>query len=73
MREPTPAPGADGGFVTAVAALETLRLDLLRLHASGNLDDLTRHLDAAKHIGREISVELRARADAQHLLERPLG
>ena len=73
VRERTPAPGADGGFVTAVAALETLRLDLLRLHASGNLDDLTRHLDAAKHIGREISVELRARADAQRLLERSLG
>lgn len=38
-----------------VAALEALRLDLLRLHADvGHVPDLTMHLDAARRIGEEL-------------------
>lgn len=61
MRASSPHPSHDEQFITTMAALETLRLDLLRLHASsGTIADLTRHLEAAKRIGAELSLRLRA-------------
>jgi hypothetical protein len=63
-RAGTPSASLDERFVSTMAMLETLRLDLLRLHASaGSVDDLTRHIEAARRIGAEISVELRGRAE----------
>ena len=65
----TPRPAEDGGFVTAVAMLETLRLDLLRLHASGNLEDFTRHLEAARRAGQDIAIQ----SDARREVSRSFG
>jgi serine/threonine-protein kinase len=46
-------------LATAVAALENLRLGLLRLRAgAGSLDDLTADLEAAEEIDRRIDAEL---------------
>ena len=74
MRRASPNPSLDERFVTTMAMLETLRLDLLRLHASaGTVADLTRHLDAAKRIGAEISLHLRSRADLERELDRSLA
>jgi serine/threonine-protein kinase len=57
-------PSRDERFTSTMAMLETLRLDLLRLHASaGSVDDLTRHLEAARRIGAEISLELKGRSE----------
>ena len=51
---------------TVVATLETLRLDLLRLHAgSATLEELTAHVEAARNIGAEID----ARLDVERLLD----
>jgi hypothetical protein len=66
------APGAerDERVAVAVAALETLRLDLLRLHAAGDsADDLTRDLEAAARIGDEIAARV-VRAPG-HTLDTP--
>jgi serine/threonine-protein kinase len=42
----------------AVAALESIRLDLLRLHAGSSVqDELTKDLDAARRIGDRIWAE----------------
>lgn len=69
LREAGANPSLDERFVNTMAVLETLRLDLLRLHASaGTVDDLTRHLEAAKRIGSEISIELRARRERDRSL-----
>lgn len=66
-------PSLDERFVTTMAMLETLRLDLLRLHASaGTVADLTRHLEAARRIGAEISVELKAREEMKRALDSSL-
>jgi serine/threonine-protein kinase len=60
----------DGRHATAVAALETLRLDLMRLHAgSGTLDDLTRNLEAVKRLGEEIDAELAGRREVAEIIE----
>ena len=57
---------ASGRLATVVAALETLRLDLLRLHAgTATLDELTAHVEVARQIGAEID----ARLDVERLLE----
>lgn len=46
-------------LATAVAALENLRLGLLRLRAgAGSIDDLTADLEAAEGIVRRIDAEL---------------
>lgn len=46
---------SDGRLTQAVAALEALRLDLLRLHAGSVVhDELTRDLEAARRIGDRI-------------------
>jgi len=61
----------DGRHATAVAALETVRLDLLRLHAgTGTLDELTRNLEAVKRLGEEIDAELAGRREANQIIER---
>jgi predicted Ser/Thr protein kinase len=53
----------------AVAALETLRLDLLRLHAgSTDLAPLTTLIDAVRHLGDEVDRLVDARADVDRLL-----
>ncbi|MBA3917111.1 MAG: hypothetical protein C0516_00830 [Gemmatimonas sp.] len=53
----------------AVAALETLRLDLLRLHAgSTDLSPLTTLIDAVRHLGDEVDRLVDARADVDRLL-----
>ena len=71
LREVTRNPSLDDRFITTMAMLETLRLDLLRLHASaGSMDDLTRHLEAAKRIGAELSLELRGREQLERDLRR---
>jgi serine/threonine-protein kinase len=62
----------DGRHATAVAALETLRLDLLRLHAgTGTLDDLTQNLEAVKRLGEEIDAELAGRREVREVLREP--
>jgi serine/threonine-protein kinase len=63
---------AQDRFATAVAALENLRLDLLRLHAgTATVDELTAHLEQARKMGEEIDAELEARDQVRHLLARP--
>jgi serine/threonine-protein kinase len=60
----------DGRHATAVAALETVRLDLLRLHAgTGTLDELTRNLEAVKRLGEEIDAELAGRHEAGEIVK----
>lgn len=72
MRAASPHPSRDERFIATMAMLETLRLDLLRIHASaGTVADLTRHLDAAKRIGAEISLELRGREALERSLATP--
>jgi hypothetical protein len=59
----------DGRLQTAMVALETLRLDLLRLAAgTGTLDELTQNLEAARRIGEEIDAELGGRREVRDLL-----
>ena len=55
----------------AVAALETIRLDLLRLQAGvGSAEDLTIDLVAAEAINRAVDAELSGRAEVErHLKE----
>ena len=48
---------------TIVSALESVRLELLRLHAgSGSMDGLTRDLDAARRIGHAVDAAMEVRA-----------
>jgi len=66
---------ASARLATSVAALEGIRLDLLRLHAgAGDLAPLTTLIDAARALGDDVS----RLADAQRevdaaLVRRPLG
>ena len=54
-----------------VAALEKVRLALLRLQAGeGSVQDLTLQLERAKEVGRQIDRELEARGDVAALLNR---
>ncbi len=54
---------ADGTLGTAVAALERVRVELLRLQAGeGSVDDLTDILAQARDIGDRIDAELEARS-----------
>ena len=66
-RRLAPGPERDERVAVAVAALETLRLDLLRLHAAGGpADDLTRDLEAAARIGDEIAARVALAPDHAH-------
>lgn len=56
-------------FAAAVAALENLRLDLLRLHAgTASVEELTAHLARAEQMGEAIDAELDARREVRRLL-----
>jgi predicted Ser/Thr protein kinase len=57
-------------LATSVAALENLRLDLLRLKAgAGTVDQLSADLSAARDIGAEIDAALEGRAEVERLLK----
>jgi serine/threonine-protein kinase len=52
-----------------VAAIENIRLDLLRLQiGSTGIESVTASLDAARHIGRQISESLEAQGEVERLL-----
>jgi serine/threonine protein kinase len=52
-----------------VAAIENIRLDLLRLQmGSSGIESVTASLDAARHIGRQISESLEAQSEVERLL-----
>lgn len=58
----------EGRLGAAVGALETLRLDLVRLSAGvGQPDDLTASIDEARSIGEAVGLELEAHREAQSL------
>ena len=65
LRERARDPAAGRRLATAVAALESLRLDLMRMQAGDlTLDELTTNVDAARRVGEEIDVQLDARREA---------
>jgi serine/threonine-protein kinase len=54
-------PGGNARFEAAVSALESLRIDLLRLHAgAARREDLTASIDAAQRLGSHIDARLEA-------------
>ncbi len=54
----------------AVGALETIRLNLLRLHAgSGSLEGLTTHVDVAADVSAEVERMLAARAEVERVVK----
>ena len=56
-------------MAVSVAALENLRLDLLRLKAgAGSLDELTAHLSDARHLQDEIHLAIEARRETEAAL-----
>ncbi len=58
-------------LATAVAALENLRLDLLRLRAGvGSPDDLTVSIEEARSVGEAVDVELAARREVESATRR---
>jgi eukaryotic-like serine/threonine-protein kinase len=58
-------------LATAVAALENIRLDLLKLQAGvGSMDDLTADLESAREINEAVKAELAARAEVERVLHR---
>jgi len=67
----TDDPRAAERRATVVAALEALRLDLLRLHAgTGTLDDLTADLEMARRVRTEIDARVEAASEVRRLLGR---
>jgi serine/threonine-protein kinase len=64
--------GEGARLTEALAALEAIRLDLLRLHGGvGTLDGLTADLGAARDIGAEIDALLEGRRAAEQALHSP--
>jgi serine/threonine-protein kinase len=56
-------------LATAVAALENLRLDLLRLKAgAGSVDELSANLTAARRIAEEIDAQVAGRIEVEKVL-----
>jgi serine/threonine-protein kinase len=56
-------------LATAVAALENLRLDLLRLKAgAGSVDELSANLTAARRIAEEIDAQVAGRIEVEDVL-----
>jgi serine/threonine-protein kinase len=56
-------------LASAVAALENIRLDLLRLQAgAGSMESLTSSIEAARHIGTTIDATLEGREDTERIL-----
>jgi serine/threonine-protein kinase len=65
-----PAGRAAERLRVTVAALEAVRLDLLKLHAgAGSLDELTRDVEAARELGRRVDAELAARDAGRRALD----
>jgi predicted Ser/Thr protein kinase len=63
---------AAGRLALAVAALENIRLDLLRLRAgAGTVDQVSADLTAARQIGAEIDAALAGHAEVEALLASP--
>lgn len=70
LRDRTPSPESDRRLQSVVAALEMLRLDLLRLTAaSADTSDLTRDFENARRLSDEIDARLRGNDEAARLLE----
>ncbi len=60
---------AQSRMESAVAALENIRLDLLRLHAGvGSHEELTADLERARAIGDMVDTELAASDEVERLL-----
>jgi hypothetical protein len=61
-------------LATAVAALENLRLDLLRLKAgAGSVDELSANLTEARRIAAEIDAQVAGRIEAENVLRGVMG
>jgi len=61
--------GAARRLATAVAALENLRLDLLRLRAgAGSVDELSANLTAARRLAEEIDAQVAGRIEVDRVL-----
>jgi tRNA A-37 threonylcarbamoyl transferase component Bud32 len=61
-------------LAATVAALESIRLDLLRLQiGSGGIESVTASLAAAQRVGEQISVAIDSRAEVERLLADPLS
>jgi hypothetical protein len=59
-------------LATAVAALENIRLDLLRLTAGvGTVDQISADLSAARRIGADVDAVLAGRQEVETLLAPP--
>ena len=69
LRDRTPNPETDRRLQSVVAALEMLRLDLLRLSAADvDTGDLTRDLDDARRLSDDIDARLEANEEVRRLL-----
>jgi serine/threonine-protein kinase len=63
LRAGNPESVPEDRMEAVVSALESVRLELLRLHAgSGSMDSLTRDLDAARQIGHAVDAAMEVRA-----------
>ena len=61
-----------GKLTEAVGAMETIRLNLLRLHAgSGSIEGLTTHVEAAEAVSREVERLIAAREEVDLRLAYP--
>jgi len=61
--------GAAARLAEAVAALENVRLDLLRLKAgAGTVDELSDHLTAARRLAEEIDLQVAGRLEVEEVL-----
>ncbi len=73
LRDRTPNPETDRRLQSVVAALEMLRLDLLRLSATSvDTSDLTRDLDDARRLSDDIDARLEANEEVRRLLQSDL-
>jgi len=69
LRDRTPNPESDARLQSVFAALDMLRLDLLRVvAASAGSGDLTTDLEEARRVSDEIEARLQAQADVHRLL-----
>jgi len=61
---------AAGRLATAVAALENIRLDLLRLKAgAGTVDELSAHLTEARRLAAEVDAQVAGRIEVEEVLK----
>jgi serine/threonine-protein kinase len=69
LRARADEPAAAERLQVVAAALEAVRIDLLKLHAgAGSLDELTRDIEAAREVGRHVDAALAGRAEVAALL-----